>query len=186
MLQPLLIQGKGRFNCSSLNSPTGATICNETSPECSPYAITVIPGKTYRLGISSVTTLSALSFQIEGHNMTVVEADGHYVDPFVNANCLLMKVRHILGVYVGMIFGYWAMEKANLISIMIQASLFGGSDYGSSLVRFGWTVLPFQADNPRAWAFHCHIEAHFYLGMGVVFAEELRGLGRCRRRSWAA
>ena len=57
---------------------------------------------------------------------------------------------------------------------------------GSSLVRFGWTVLPFQADNPRAWAFHCHIEAHFYLGMGVVFAEELRGLGRCRRRSWAA
>lgn len=65
MLQPLLIQGKGRFNCSSLNSPTGATICNETSPECSPYAITVIPGKTYRLGISSVTTLSALSFQIE-------------------------------------------------------------------------------------------------------------------------
>ncbi|GAY62230.1 hypothetical protein CUMW_216140 [Citrus unshiu] len=84
--QPLLIQGKGRFNCSSLNSPTGATICNETSPECSPYAITVIPGKTYRLGISSVTTLSALSFQIEGHNMTVVEADGHYVDPFVVQN----------------------------------------------------------------------------------------------------
>lgn len=44
-----------------------------------------------------------------------------------------MKVRHILGVYVGMIFGYWAMEKANLISIMIQASLFGGSDYENTV-----------------------------------------------------
>ncbi|KAH9718556.1 L-ascorbate oxidase [Citrus sinensis] len=89
--QSLLIQGKGRFNCSSLNSPSlnVGTICNETNPECSPYVIAVIPGKTYRLRISSLTALSALSFQIEGHNMTVVEADGHNVEPFVVQNLFI-------------------------------------------------------------------------------------------------
>lgn len=86
--QSLLIQGKGKFNCSSLNSPT-ADICNLTNPECSPYVLTVIPGKTYRLRIGSLTSLSALSFEIEGHNMTVVEADGHYVDPFVVKNLFI-------------------------------------------------------------------------------------------------
>ncbi|KAK4583972.1 hypothetical protein RGQ29_021909 [Quercus rubra] len=78
--QSLLIQGKGKFNCSSVTLPTN--ICNTTNPECSPYVITVIPGKTYRLRIASLTALSALSFQIEGHKMTVVEADGYNVEPF--------------------------------------------------------------------------------------------------------
>ncbi|KAL1824896.1 hypothetical protein ACET3Z_011674 [Daucus carota] len=79
--QSLLIQGKGRFNCSLPS--VGAGLCNATSPECSPYVLTVVSGKTYRLRIGSLTSLSALSFEIEGHNMTVVEADGHFVEPFV-------------------------------------------------------------------------------------------------------
>ncbi|KAK9272855.1 hypothetical protein L1049_003233 [Liquidambar formosana] len=88
--QSLLIQGKGKFNCSRLTSPSlepGA--CNATNPECSPYVLTVIPGKTYRLRIGSLTALSALNFEIEGHNMTVVEADGHYVEPFVVKNLFI-------------------------------------------------------------------------------------------------
>lgn len=28
-----------------------------------------------------------------------------------------------------------------------------------------------MANNPGVWAFHCHIEPHLHLGMGVVFAE---------------
>ncbi|CBI24374.3 unnamed protein product, partial [Vitis vinifera] len=36
---------------------------------------------------------------------------------------------------------------------------------------FGWTALRFVADNPGVWAFHCHIEPHLHMGMGVVFAE---------------
>lgn len=51
--------------------------------------MTIVPGKTYRLRVSSLTALSALSFQIEGHNMTVVEADGHYVQPFVVQNLFI-------------------------------------------------------------------------------------------------
>lgn len=62
-LQSLLIQGKGRFNCSTPELEAG--LCNTTSPECSPHVMTVVPGKTYRLRIGSVTSLSALSFEIE-------------------------------------------------------------------------------------------------------------------------
>lgn len=43
---------------------------------------------------------------------------------------------------------------------------------------FGWTALRFVADNPGVWAFHCHIEPHLHLGMGVVFAE---GVGLIRK-----
>ncbi|WCJ41507.1 L-ascorbate oxidase [Euphorbia peplus] len=35
---------------------------------------------------------------------------------------------------------------------------------------FGWTALRFVADNPGVWAFHCHIEPHLHMGMGVVLA----------------
>ncbi|XP_056166053.1 L-ascorbate oxidase-like isoform X2 [Syzygium oleosum] len=43
---------------------------------------------------------------------------------------------------------------------------------------YGWTALRFVADNPGAWAFHCHIEPHLHMGMGVVLAE---GVGAVRR-----
>ncbi|KAI4310685.1 hypothetical protein MLD38_035643 [Melastoma candidum] len=82
----LLIQGRGRFNCSMV---TDQSVCNVTNPECSPYFLTAVPGKVYRLRIGSLTALSALSFQIEGHNMTVVEADGHYVEPFEVSNLFI-------------------------------------------------------------------------------------------------
>ncbi|KAH9614679.1 hypothetical protein KSS87_010081 [Heliosperma pusillum] len=78
----LLIQGRGRFDCSTLNTSADPTTCNASSPDCAPFALTVVPGKTYRLRIGSLTALSALSFAIEGHTMTVVEADSHYVEPF--------------------------------------------------------------------------------------------------------
>ncbi|KAL3818898.1 hypothetical protein ACJIZ3_004803 [Penstemon smallii] len=85
--QSILIQGRGKFNCNTSGIASG--LCNATNPECSPYVLTVVPGKTYRLRIGSLTALSALSFEIEGHNMTVVEADGHYVEPFVVQNLFI-------------------------------------------------------------------------------------------------
>ncbi|CAH2072233.1 unnamed protein product [Thlaspi arvense] len=40
-----------------------------------------------------------------------------------------------------------------------------------ALYPFGWTALRFVTDNPGVWFFHCHIEPHLGMGMGVVFAE---------------
>ncbi|KAG7539912.1 Multicopper oxidase type 2 [Arabidopsis thaliana x Arabidopsis arenosa] len=90
--QSLLIQGRGRFNCSNyLTTPPSLVsgVCNASNTDCSRFVLTVIPGKTYRLRIGSLTALSALSFQIEGHNLTVVEADGNYVEPFTVKNLFL-------------------------------------------------------------------------------------------------
>ncbi|GAB4848666.1 hypothetical protein Ancab_003377 [Ancistrocladus abbreviatus] len=88
--QSLLIQGRGRYNCSLVNAPSSDTgTCNATNPECLPFFLTVVPGKTYRLRVGSLTALSALSFEIEGHNMTVVEADGNYVEPFEVKNLFI-------------------------------------------------------------------------------------------------
>ncbi|CAA0805908.1 Plant L-ascorbate oxidase [Striga hermonthica] len=42
---------------------------------------------------------------------------------------------------------------------------------------FGWTAVRFVADNPGVWPFHCHIEPHMYMGMGVVFAEGVDKIG---------
>ncbi|KMZ57164.1 L-ascorbate oxidase [Zostera marina] len=78
--QSLLIQGRGRYNCSFASK---GSVCQSNNTDCSPYMLTVDAGKTYRLRIGSLASLSALSFEIQGHNMTVVEADGHYVAPFV-------------------------------------------------------------------------------------------------------
>ncbi|CAL5042247.1 unnamed protein product [Urochloa decumbens] len=41
----------------------------------------------------------------------------------------------------------------------------------------GWTKIRFVANNPGAWAFHCHIEPHLHMGMGVVFAEAMERVG---------
>ncbi|KAL6564879.1 hypothetical protein OROMI_016329 [Orobanche minor] len=43
---------------------------------------------------------------------------------------------------------------------------------------YGWTALRFVADNPGVWAFHCHLEPHLHMGMGVVFAEGVRRVGK--------
>ncbi|KAK8941524.1 hypothetical protein KSP40_PGU016440 [Platanthera guangdongensis] len=34
---------------------------------------------------------------------------------------------------------------------------------------YGWTALQFRADKPGFWAFHCHMEPHFFIGMEAVF-----------------
>ncbi|GLJ51158.1 hypothetical protein SUGI_1088840 [Cryptomeria japonica] len=74
--QSLLINGTGQYDCSATNK-----YCNAKNTQCSPLVLPVQPGKTYRLRIASVASLAALNFVIQGHNMTVVEADGHYVEP---------------------------------------------------------------------------------------------------------
>ncbi|XP_027346285.1 L-ascorbate oxidase-like [Abrus precatorius] len=43
---------------------------------------------------------------------------------------------------------------------------------------YGWTALRFRADNPGVWAFHCQIEPHLHMGMGVIFAEGVHKVKR--------
>jgi L-ascorbate oxidase len=41
---------------------------------------------------------------------------------------------------------------------------------------YGWVAIRFIANNPGAWPFHCHLEPHFFMGMGTVFAEGIHKL----------
>ena len=86
--QSLLINGRGvfePFHCSRAPNGSSDAACNVPRPAgCAPRTLfTAVPGKTYRLRVGSLTSLSALNFAIEGHSMTVVEVDGHYVRPVV-------------------------------------------------------------------------------------------------------
>ncbi|KAL6603910.1 hypothetical protein ACP70R_044271 [Stipagrostis hirtigluma subsp. patula] len=45
-----------------------------------------------------------------------------------------------------------------------------------ALFPHGWTAIRFVADNPGVWAFHCHIEPHLHMGMGVIIAEGMEKL----------
>ncbi|MCO5602536.1 hypothetical protein L7F22_056669 [Adiantum nelumboides] len=76
--QSLLMNGRGQYNCSLIEGDQPP--CNASNGQCSPLVLRVQPGRTYRLRIASVTSLSYLSLQIEGHTMTVVEVDGRYVN----------------------------------------------------------------------------------------------------------
>ncbi|KAF8024064.1 hypothetical protein BT93_F1312 [Corymbia citriodora subsp. variegata] len=79
----LLIPRKGKLDCAELTTPSShPTACHLNNFEYSHWK--VVPGKTYRLKISSVTAKSTLCFQIECHNLTVVDAYGHYVEPVQN------------------------------------------------------------------------------------------------------
>jgi len=67
-------------SCAVIRRSECGPFCNET--QCGPVVFDVVPGRTYRLRIASTTSLSALNVQVQGHKLTVVEADGNLVEPF--------------------------------------------------------------------------------------------------------
>ncbi|MCO5582450.1 hypothetical protein L7F22_036346 [Adiantum nelumboides] len=84
--QSLLINGRGRYNCAlipkgGLLSSGDVKVCNISNPQCASPVMSVEHGKTYRLRIASVASISSLNFIVEKHKLTVVEADGNYVKP---------------------------------------------------------------------------------------------------------
>ena len=61
-------------------------------------------------------------------------------------------------------------KKYNLVNPIMKNTV--------AVQPYGWTALRFRADNPGVWAFHCHIESHFYMGMGLAFEERVDKVGR--------
>ncbi|KZV44443.1 plant L-ascorbate oxidase [Dorcoceras hygrometricum] len=66
-------------------------------------------------------------------------------------------------------------EKFNLVNPPLKNT--------AVIFPYGWTALRFVADNPGAWAFHCHIEPHLHMGMGVVFAEGIPRIKKIPREA---
>ena len=81
--QSILHNGKGNYSCAGVcsNNKGPSLLQYKCTPQTIAQAleqILVETGKTYLLRVISVTTLSFLDFAIEGHNMTIVEADGKW------------------------------------------------------------------------------------------------------------
>lgn len=60
-------------------------------------------------------------------------------------------------------------QKYNFVNAIVKNTV--------PLHPYGWTAIRFVSDNPGVWAFHCHIDPHFYLGMGVVFESGMDYVG---------
>eukprot|EP01025_Chloroclados_australasicus_P028233 TRINITY_DN279_c0_g1_i1.p1 TRINITY_DN279_c0_g1~~TRINITY_DN279_c0_g1_i1.p1 ORF type:complete len:599 (+),score=58.06 TRINITY_DN279_c0_g1_i1:26-1798(+) len=73
-----LINGKGYWNATG--EDVSETNFNQSMAAFETF--TVEPGKTYMLRIIGATSLSYSNVWIEGHNMTVVRADGQLLEPF--------------------------------------------------------------------------------------------------------
>lgn len=70
----VLVNGQGRLATNATGS-------------CKLGAIDIKPGKTYRLRFIGATALSFVWLGIESHDMSIIEADGHYTKP-VDTNFL--------------------------------------------------------------------------------------------------
>eukprot|EP00842_Homolaphlyctis_polyrhiza_P000479 jgi/Hompol1/1431/HPOL_002700-RA len=66
-----LINGKGRYNCSMALDKT--VPCNSNAPL---ERFDFVAGKRYRLRIINAGSMATFNFSIDGHKLTVIEADG--------------------------------------------------------------------------------------------------------------
>lgn len=85
--QSLLFDGHGKYNCSNIPTitpPNTADVlsCNASAPQCARATYVVEQGKTYRVRVSSITSLSMLNLEFENHSMVVFQADSHLVKAF--------------------------------------------------------------------------------------------------------
>jgi FtsP/CotA-like multicopper oxidase with cupredoxin domain len=78
----LLFNGHNTFNCSVTPGVDPQT--NETAQACTGGALfnmRVESGKAYRLRLINPGTYAGLYFTIDGHNITIIEADGTDIVP---------------------------------------------------------------------------------------------------------
>ncbi|GMH44381.1 hypothetical protein BSKO_12315 [Bryopsis sp. KO-2023] len=85
--QSILYNGVGSFNCSeAILTPSR---CNQTNGGIPVFEVE--KGKTYLLRLISAGSLDWLSFGIDGHEVTLVQADGHPIKP-VNVTTVEMNL----------------------------------------------------------------------------------------------
>ncbi|KAI3643503.1 hypothetical protein MP228_013058 [Amoeboaphelidium protococcarum] len=82
--QSILFNGNGQFNCSSLSSSSGdsgdVSKCNQSLASMESFQVE--KDKVYRFRIVGASTLSYFKLSMDLHEMTIIEVDGIYVQPF--------------------------------------------------------------------------------------------------------
>ncbi|KAI9228012.1 MAG: Cupredoxin [Piptocephalis tieghemiana] len=76
----VLINGKGRFNCTSLHD-AGLEGFGRCEPDAPRESFHFVPGRRYRIRIINASNDSAFTFSIDGHRLTLIETDMTPVQP---------------------------------------------------------------------------------------------------------
>ncbi|GKV25327.1 hypothetical protein SLEP1_g34782 [Rubroshorea leprosula] len=193
--QSLLINDRGKYNCTGIHP----SVCNSSLPQCSPFALTdhmmkaveadenfVEPFLVENLYIYSGETYSVLSV---ANNRNAISRTGIYklefgstVDIILqNANTMKNETSEthpwhlhghdfrVLGYGEGKFNLKTDVNKYNLVNPIMKNTVL--------LHPHGWTAVRFKADSPDVWLFHCHIEAHFFMGCLWCLRLEWRKVG---------
>jgi len=83
--QSFLINGKGRYE-GCVSNPNAALCDPDCTAEKYLSSVSVEAGKTYLFRIINAASLVAVNLAIAKHSMTVVRADGTYVEPLILPN----------------------------------------------------------------------------------------------------
>ncbi|SJX65875.1 related to cell surface ferroxidase [Sporisorium reilianum f. sp. reilianum] len=76
-----MINGLGFSNCAL--APNGTTCISDAPAGKTAYNFTVPANKRIRMRVINAGSLATFRFSVDGHNMTVIEADGTEVEPVV-------------------------------------------------------------------------------------------------------
>ncbi|TKY87617.1 hypothetical protein EX895_003198 [Sporisorium graminicola] len=83
-----MINGLGFSNCGL--APNGTTCISDEPAGRTAYNFTVPANKRVRMRVINAGSLATFRFSVDGHNMTVIEADGTEVEPVVVQSLNLM------------------------------------------------------------------------------------------------
>src|SRR5579862_7003230 len=120
--------------------------------------------------------------------------------PLTSVFSLIISMKeHIRFTYTVTNSGPWRLEAASTIRALpsIQRPFieirfpFVCSDLGGYYLveAYGFTLISFVADNPGAWAFHCHVSWHMEAGLLMTFlssAERIPAMVANAPAEWSA
>lgn len=108
-------------------------------------------GQAYEILINNASPFDHV-MHLHGHNFQVIE-----YGPFTLSNQTINPLTNetIARRPVARYTGRWPMRRDSV-----------------TLLSYQYVRIRYLADNPGVWLFHCHMDVHFAMGMGVLFVEE--------------
>nr|DAA04520.1 TPA_exp: laccase 15 [Coprinopsis cinerea okayama7\ len=165
---------------TTIAPPVNATLINgkgrqPVKPDSPLAIVNVKQGKRYRFRILSLSCDPNYNFSIDGHDLTVIEADGQLTRKLVHPF-------HLRGHAFSVIQSAGSPNKNYIDPVRRDVVSIGDPDRKENV------TIRFVTDNPGPWFFHCHIEFHLSGGLGAVFVEDqkdIKSSDRAPPPSWS-
>ncbi|EAU92467.2 bilirubin oxidase [Coprinopsis cinerea okayama7 len=185
---------------TTIAPPVNATLINgkgrqPVKPDSPLAIVNVKQGKRYRFRILSLSCDPNYNFSIDGHDLTVIEADGQLTRklvvqrlqiPMTRGELLTLLVFSIRSICAGHAFSViqsaGSPNKNYIDPVRRDVVSIGDPDRKENV------TIRFVTDNPGPWFFHCHIEFHLSGGLGAVFVEDqkdIKSSDRAPPPSWS-